>query len=229
MCREFGNNFIWILYPKIDSFVKQPGENLKFQISVRNIIDKPLYFTKMEIAPSWIKEKRGIKKLNLKDYIPPGDSAFLTDFNLTLPSKPGLYKLRFGLETWVYDLYIADWINLGTLWTSDWGPIQVTPKPIYKAFISHSSRKEDTPVVEEIIKLIEMWGFKPIRAGINVFAEDPSKIPEAIKREVEKCDAFIAIATPATIFIMRKDLKHFHGYISSQQWLLIVKNLYYLL
>jgi len=206
---EFGDNPMWVLYPQVDSFVKQPGENLKLQISVRNVIDKPLYFTKIEIAPSWIRGKKGIKQLSLKDYIPPGDSAFLTEFNLTLPSKPGLYKLKFGLETWIYDLYTADWKNLGVLWTSEWGPIQVTPKPIYTAFISYSTRKEDTPVVEEIIKLIEMWGFKSIRAGINVFAEDPSKIPDDIKRQVEKCDAFIAIATPRDYIYQEKRFKTF--------------------
>lgn len=209
MHNESIDNPMWVLYPQVDSFVKQPKENLKLRLSVRNVVDKPLYFTKLEIVPSWIKEKKGIKQLNLKDYIAPGDSTFLTEFDLRLPSKPGFYKLKFGLETWIYNLYTADWKNCGVLWTSEWGPIQITPKPIYTAFVSYSSRKEDIPVVEEIIKLIEMWGFRTVRVGIDVFAEDPWKIPDDIKTHVDKYDAFIAIATPRDYIYQEKRFKTF--------------------
>jgi hypothetical protein len=197
------------VYPKVDSFIHQPGEYLRISLTVQNLSDYPLYFSRVEIAPSWIRGKEGIKILEQKDYIPSNSSLFLTEFNLTLPQKIGLYMLKFGLETWVYNYYKGDWENLGVLWTENWGYIQITPKPIYRAFISRSERPEDAPLIWQIVKMIKLWGFETMAHGINVFSEDLTKIPSDIKRNIDQADAVIAIATPRDYSEYDKSYKTF--------------------
>lgn len=200
---------LWSLYIKVDSFIKRPKESLKITLTVRNLSDSALYFSRVEIFPSWTTGKKGIKLIDRKDYLAAADATFLTHFNLMLPSKPGLYTLKFGLETWIYNYYTANWGNLGVLRTDNWGYIQVTPHPFYKAFISYSSRKEDIPIVEQIITMTKLWGFKPVRVGIDAFSEDPAKIPDDIKNQIERYDAFIGIATPRDYSIQERRFKTF--------------------
>ncbi|MBT9146267.1 MAG: hypothetical protein DDT42_02149 [candidate division WS2 bacterium] len=187
---------LWGLGLKADSYIKRPKEILGITLTVRNLSDSALYFSMVEIFPSWIPGKKGIRPVNMKNYLAAGDATFLPSFKVKVPSKPGLYTLKFGLETWIYNYYTANWENLGVLQTDDWGYIQVTPQPCFSAFISYSSRTEDIPIVEQIITMIELWGFSPIRVGIDVFSEDPAKIPDDIKNQIEMCNAFIGIATP---------------------------------
>lgn len=198
---------LWVLYPKPDRFIHQPKEQLKISITVQNLSDTALYFSKAEIAPSWAKGKRGIKPIEKKEYLPAHSSMFLTEFNLTLPRKAGLYSMRFGLETWIYNNYTAEWKNLGMLKTSDWGYIQVTPKPTYKVFVSRSNRSEDSPVVNQIVNMIELWGFETETIGINKFSEDPLQIPDDIKEKIEGADAAIAICTPRDYSLQEKAYK----------------------
>ncbi|MCK4419989.1 hypothetical protein KAV79_09290 [Candidatus Aerophobetes bacterium] len=200
---------LWVLYPKINRYVGLPNENIEMQLVVQNLSESALYFSKAEISPSWAEDKKGIKTLQGRDYLSSGDSMFLTEFCLRLPSKPGLYTLKFGLETWIYNYYTTNWENLGVLRTSNWGYMQVTPHPFRKAFISYSSRKEDVPIVEQIITMIRLWGFEPVRVGINVLSEDPAKIPDDIKNQIKKCDAFIGIATPRDYSIQERRFKTF--------------------
>ena len=187
---------LWVLYPKPDSFVHEPGKQLKIGLTIQNLSDTALYFSRAEIAPSWADQKRGIKPIERKEYLPSHSSIFLTEFNLTLPQKAGLYSMKFGLETWIYNYYTAEWRNLGVLWTSDWGYIQVTPQPIYNVFISRSLRPEDAPVASHIEDMIRLWGFETTTVGIDRFSEDPMRIPDNIKKAIEESDAFIAICTP---------------------------------
>lgn len=203
-----GSN-LWVLYPKPDRFVHAPKEQLKIGLTVQNLSDTALYFSKVKIAPSWAEEKEGIKLLESKDkeYLPARASMFLTEFNLTLPQKAGLYSMKFGLETWVYNSYTADWKNLGTLWTSDWGYIQVTPRPTYRVFVSRSLRLEDSPVADQIENMIKLWGFETITAGINRFSEDPMRIPDDINETIKKSDALIAICTPRDYSLQEKVYK----------------------
>lgn len=189
--------------------MKRPNQNIKIRLVVQNLSGSALYFSKAEIFPSWVRGKKGIKSVQRTDYLSSGDSMFLTEFNLRLPSEPRLYTLRFGLETWIYNHYTAAWQNLGVLQTSDWGYIQVTPHPLYKAFISYSSREGDIPMVEQIISMLRLWGFEPVRVGTDVFSEDPARIPDDIRNQIERCDAFIAMATPRDYSIQEKRFKTF--------------------
>jgi hypothetical protein len=198
---------LWVLYPKPDSFVHEPKEQLKIALTVQNLSDTALYFSRVELTPSWTKGRKGIKPIEKKEYLPTRSSTFLTEFNLTLPQKAGLYSMKFGLETWIYNYYTSDWKDLGVLWTSDWGYIQVMPKPIHKVFISRSNRREDSPVVDQIVNIIRLWGFEPETEGINKFSEDPSMIPEDIKRTIEESDAVIAICTPRDYSLQEKVYK----------------------
>lgn len=204
-----GGQSLWSLHIEVDSFVKRPRGRLTIGLTVRNLSDSALYFSRAEISPSWARSKKGIKSIDRKNYLAVGEAAFLTRFNLRVPSKPGLYTLNFGLETWIYNYYTANWKNLGMLQTSDWGYIQITPHPLHKAFISYSDRKEDVPIVEQIITMIKLWGFEPVRVGIDVFSEDPARIPDDIKNQIETCDAFIGIATPRDYSIQERYFKTF--------------------
>ncbi|MFH1860842.1 MAG: hypothetical protein ABH870_07540 [bacterium] len=203
---------LWVVYPKVDRFVGEPGKEIKIGLIVQNLSDSAIYFSKAAIAPSWVEGKTGIKPLKMKNYLAAGESAFLAEFNMTLPSFQGLHTMKFGLETWIYNNYTVDWENLGVLWTSDWGYIEVTPQPMHTAFISFSSREEDVPVVEQIVKMMGLWGFETKRIGIDVFSEDPWKIPENITEQINKADAFIGIVTPRDYNFQEKRLKAFEWF-----------------
>jgi len=205
--REKGS--LWVLYPKIDGRVKRPNDNIKIQLVVQNLSESALYFSKLEILPSWAKDKRGIKTLQERDYLSSGDSMFLTEVNLRLPSTPGLYTLKFGLETWTYNYYTEKWKNLGVIQTSKWGYIQVTPQHVYSVFISCSLRPEDKPVVSRIVDMIRIWGFIPIIEGINRFSEDPLRIPADIKKQIDNSAAVIGIATPRNFSVLDKAYRTF--------------------
>ena len=187
---------LWALYPQTNKLVYKPGESLKINLTVENLSDSSLYFSQAQVAPSWAEGEVGIKPIEVKDYLPGHASMFLTTFNMTLPQQVGLYTLKFGLETWVYNYYTVSWENLGVLWTSDWGYIQVTPTPTYTAFVTRSNRPEDTPIVEQIETMIQLWGFEPHTVGIDIFSEDPLKVPAAIEQQISQSAAVIAIATP---------------------------------
>ncbi|MFH1097612.1 MAG: hypothetical protein ABH886_06505 [Candidatus Desantisbacteria bacterium] len=203
---------LWVVYPKVDRFVGKSGEEIKVDLTVQNLSDSALYFSKAEIAPSWAKGKTGIKPLKMENYLAAGESVFLAGFNMQLPEVTGLYAMRFGLETWIYNNYTSDWKNLGVMWTPDWGYIEVTPQPIHTAFVSFSSREEDRPVVEQIIKMMGLWGFKAKRIGIDVFSEDPCKIPEDIRKQIDESDVFIGIVTPRDYNFQEKRLKAFEWF-----------------
>lgn len=200
---------LWVVHPKVDKFVWKPGDKIKIGLNVRNLSDSALYFSRAEVAPSWAKDKRGIKPIKEKNYLASGDSIFIAEFNLQLPSTPGLYTMKFGLETWVYNNYTTNWKNLGVRWTSNWGYIQVTLEPEYTVFVSCSLRKEDKPCIDQIRKLLRLWGFKPVTFGINKFSEDPLKIPQNIDEEIKRADAVIGIATPRDYSIQDRAYKTF--------------------
>jgi len=200
---------LWVLYPKIDGRVKRPNDNIKIQFVVQNLSESALYFSKAEIFPSWAKGKRGIKILPGRNYLSSGDSMFLTEFNLQLPSTPELYTLKFGLETWIYNYYTEKWKNLGVIQTSEWGYIQVTSQPVHSAFVSCSLRPEDKPVVNRIVDMIEIWGFDPITEGVNRFSEDPLRIPADIKKQIDNSAAVIGIATPRNFSLLDKAYRTF--------------------
>lgn len=199
---------LWVLYPKPDSFVHEPGTQLRIGLTVQNLSDTALYFSRAEISPSW-SEKKGIKLIEKYKYLSAQRSMFLTEFNLNLPRKPGLHSMKFGLETWVYNYYTTEWKNLGVLQTSQWGYIQITPQPIYKVFVSKSSRSEDSPVVDQIVNMIKLWGFEPKTEGIDVFCEDPLRILDDIRNNIDKYNAVIAIATPRDYSLQEKAYKSF--------------------
>ncbi|MDI6781101.1 MAG: hypothetical protein QME49_03205 [bacterium] len=200
---------LWVVSPKVNKFVWKTGEEMKVDLNVRNLSDSALYFSRAEIIPSWIKGKKGIKIVE-GNYLASGDSTFIAEFNLQLPPTPGLYTLKFGLETWIYNNYTTNWKNLGVQQTPYWGYIQVTQQsPIYTVFVSCSLREEDKPCVNQILNLLKLWGFNPVTVGINRFSEDPSKIPQDIDKEIEKATAVIGIATPRDYSIQDKAYKAF--------------------
>lgn len=202
-------NLIWRLYPQLSKYVNPPNGNLRINIAVENLLNVPIYFSKIEIYPSWANAKKGVKLIQKNNYLSGGTPTSLTDFKLQLPSKVGLYTLKFGLETWVYDNYRGSWKKLGVLQTSEWKYIQVTPQPIYDAFVSYSGRNDDSPIVNQILNLLRLWGFRPILFGKDKFSEDPLKIPSDISRLIDRLPAVIGIATPRDYSLQEKIFKTF--------------------
>lgn len=185
---------LWTIYPQIDRMVFAPGEQLRLGIVVQNVSGQALYFSKAEVIPSWA-DKPGIKPTLKTDYLATGQSCIVADFELTAPVLPGEYTIRFGLETWLYNWSSLQWQNLGSIRTMPWGPVLIAERPVYRAFVTMSSRKEDQPVVKPIRRLLELWGFAPETVGIDVFEEDPQRIAQKIRQRLEQADAQVAIAT----------------------------------
>jgi hypothetical protein len=81
----------------------------------------------------------------------------------------------------------------------DWDPqiFQITPQPIFRAFISRSVRENEEKIPNYISQLIKNWGFEPFTVGIEPLKKQytEEELTQTIKSEIEKADIVFAIAT----------------------------------
>jgi hypothetical protein len=68
-----------------------------------------------------------------------------------------------------------------------------SPVPRYRAFLSTSIRAEDQPVVTFVERVFQVAGFDCFTVGRNVSAPEPP--PETIKREMQRCECLVVVAT----------------------------------
>jgi len=71
----------------------------------------------------------------------------------------------------------------------------VYPTPFYRVFVSRGLSVEDRAIGDPIVEIIREWGFETVTVGIEVKVPD-NQVPQAVREEIRKADAVIAIATP---------------------------------
>jgi len=203
--------YLWKLYPSPNKPIYAPKDNISIHFNVENLLTNTyLYFSKLIIHPSWSSVPIS-EDTNLQ--LSPKSMSFLKYIQFkVLESVTGEQNLKLGLTTWFWDSSLKEWISLGDIFTNIDYRINITPSPVYKAFISRSNRNEDIPIVEPIIEKIRSWGFETKTVGINVFAKDEKKVPSKIIGEIISSDCLIAIATP-------RDLSAIDDFYKTFAWL----------
>jgi len=204
-------SYLWKLHPNPDKPLYQPKDNIIIHFNVENLLtNEYLYISKILASTSWFTTPF---QWEANNQLSPRFMKFLKCISIPIPeSETGVQKLRFGLNTWIWKENIKKWISLGDIYTDKDYEINITPYPIYKAFISRSNRIEDTPIVEPIVGMIRNWGFETKTVGINIFAKESKKIPHEIIDEIITSDCLIAVATP-------RDRSAIDGFWKTLVWL----------
>lgn len=203
--------YLWKLYPSPDKPIYAPKDNVSIHFNAENLLTNTyLYFSKLIIHPSWSSAPISWDT-NLQ--LSPKSTSFLKYVSFQVPeSVTGEQNLKLGLTTWFWKVNFKEWISLGDIFTNIDYRINITPSPVYKAFISRSNRNEDIPIVEPITEKIRSWGFETKTVGINVFAKGKKEVPSTIINEIISSDCLIAIATP-------RDQSAIDGFYKTFAWL----------
>lgn len=203
---------IWYLRTTFDRKVAYPNETLFASATIMNPNSYPIfieacywYFT---CYPDHLP---GIKEIN--KVIPPGDSTSVPPWQLPIPNVPeGKYEAEVSFDTWIWDISLNNWENLGKVSPDRREPFFIIHTPRFRAFISRSNHDVDRPIVEPIISTIQEWGFDTHTVGINEIEEENAKVPERIIQEIIKSDCVFAIATP-------RDVSSFPALFRTLTWL----------
>lgn len=203
--------YLWRLYPNPDKPLYQPKDNIIIHFNVENLrANEYLYISRILLNTSWFPTPL---QWEVKNQLSPSSMNFLNYISIQIPeSATREQNLRFGLTTWIWNASLKKWIPLGDIYADKDYKINITPYPIYKAFISRSNRSEDIPIVEPIIEMIRNWGFETKTVGINIFTKESEKIPNKIIDEIITADCLIAIATP-------RDRSAIDGFWKTLTWL----------
>lgn len=179
----------WIIRWNFDKEVYNPGESALASFWLENTGDTYLYLSELKLDFDF-----GTYNLeNIGGMIPPRANKFLGNVRLLLP-KNVVGRRIFTIKYRMYEYINDNWIDLG-YHQSDKQYISVYPTPFYKVFVSRGLRVEDRAIGDPIVEMIREWGFETVTVGIEVKVPD-DQVPQAVREEIRKADAVIAIATP---------------------------------
>jgi len=126
--------------------------------------------------------------------ISPSSSRFLGIARIELPRNV-VGRRVFVIRHRVYEYVNGEWVDMGVVEYEKRHFLNIYPRPFYRVFVSRGLRVEDRVVGDPIVEMIKEWGFETVTIGIEVKAPE-EQVPIAVRREIERADAIIAIATP---------------------------------
>jgi len=180
----------WIIRWNFDKEVYNPGESALASFWLENTGDTYLYLSELKLDFDF-----GTYNLeNIGGIIPPRVNKFLGNVRLLLPENVVGRKI-FTIKYRMYEYINDNWIDLGYHQSDKQYFISVYPTPFYKVFVSRGLRVEDRAIGDPIVEMIREWGFETVTVGIEVKVPD-DQVPQAVREEIRKADAVIAIATP---------------------------------
>ena len=176
----------------------QPGNRGLISYYLENLSDMPLFLSEVGIQFDWMGDKyyQGKISENIGNIIPPNSTRFITNVSFDIPDM--ITGQRF--YSILYHIYEMNqntntWNDLGEKQSTEKFFINVFPSPFYNAFITRSLRPEDRITGDEIVKIIEEWGFNTKTVDFPECVSD-EKLRNAIKNEIKSSDCLIAIASP---------------------------------
>ncbi|MHA1595528.1 MAG: hypothetical protein ACTSXX_12450 [Candidatus Baldrarchaeia archaeon] len=180
----------WILRWNFDKTTYSPGETAIISFWVENTGDTYLYFDDFEISFDF----GTYKTRTISGQIPPRSNRFLGLARILLPKRVVGRKL-FTIKHRVYEYFDNKWVNRGTIKYEKKFFLSIYPRPFYRVFVSRGLRIEDRAIGDPIVEMIKEWGFKTVTVGVEKQVPE-EQVPMAVKTEIQRCDAIIAIATP---------------------------------
>ena len=180
----------WILRWAFDKRSYSPGEITTVSFWAENTGDTYLYFNEFKLEFDF-----GTYEIEtVAGQISPSSSRFLGIARIELPRNV-VGRRVFVIRHRVYEYVNGEWVDMGVVEYEKRHFLNIYPRPFYRVFVSRGLRVEDRVVGDPIVEMIKEWGFETVTIGIEVKAPE-EQVPIAVRREIERADAIIAIATP---------------------------------
>jgi len=199
----------WVLKWNFDKPNYSPGETAIAYFRAENLGQTPIYITEVSLEFDF-----GTYFLRdvISGFIMPRQDKYLGSVRIELP-KNIVGRRLFTIKYRVYEYFNGSWVDLGYYSSDKRYFISIYPRPLYKVFVSRSIREEDKWITDAIVEMIKEWGFETITVGVEVKVPE-EKVADAVKEEIKKADALIAIATPRFLDALTglwKTLEWLHG------------------
>lgn len=192
----------WELRWNFNRGAYNPGDSGWVSFWLKNTGDTHLYVSEL-----WLQyEFQGEEGYQLKSskQIPSKSDQYLSSIRFEIPREmTGIARYRVGYHLWGHEPSLDTWRDLGLMWSELKYYIYVKPTPIYRAFVARGRLPEDRLVGDEIVEMIQNWGFETYTVGINTPAEPEEKWPEIARGLIVTSDCLIAIATPRHLDALR--------------------------
>ncbi|WP_168371300.1 hypothetical protein [Pyrodictium occultum] len=180
----------WILRWAFDKSTYSPGDTATVSFWVENTGDNYLYFSDFEIEFDF-----GKYRINtVAGAIPPRSNMYLGTARILLPKNVVGRKI-FLIRHRVYEYFSNTWVDRGIVEYERRYFLSIYPQPLYRVFVSRGLRTEDRVIGDPIVEMIKEWGFETVTIGVEVKVRE-EEVPQAVRREIARSDAVIAIATP---------------------------------
>ncbi len=180
----------WIIRWNFNKESYAPGESAQISIWLENTNNTYLFVSEFGLEFDF-----GLYNLEtISGTIPPRTNKFLGNVNLLLPRNAvgrKIFRLKYRISEYINN----NWVDLGIFKPDNQYVISVYPRPFYRVFVSRGLRIEDRAIGDPIAEMIREWGFETVTVGIEKQVAD-EQVPMAVKEEIKRADAIIAIATP---------------------------------
>ena len=180
----------WILRWSFDKGTYSPGEVATVSFWAENTGNTYLYFNEFELEFDFGKYE--IETVAGQIFL--RSNRFLGTARILLPKNVVGRKI-FTIRHHVYEYINGEWIDAGIVEYEKKYFLNIYPRPFYRVFVSRGLRVEDRAIGDPIVEMIREWGFETVTVGIEIKVPE-EQVPIAVRREIERADAIIAIATP---------------------------------
>jgi len=202
----------WVLRWQFDKSTYQPGNTVRVDFWVENTGETVLFASEMGLQLEFQKEKNLFYQQECAVQIAPRAIEHVTSLIFDIPrTVAGILRYAITYHLWEYSQSGKAWQDLGPSWEERRWYMKVLPVPYYRAFVSRGLPPGDRLVGDQIIEMVQEWGFETYTAGIDELV-DTAELACEIRERIVGSDCLVAIATP-------RYLDALGGYWRTLEWL----------
>lgn len=183
----------WIIRWNFNKASYVPGELAQVSFWLENTNSNYLFVSELGIEFDF----GSYKFESVSGMVPLGPNMFLGNVSLSLPKNVvgiKIFRLKYRMSEYVNN----NWVDLGFSTTDMQYFISVFPAPFYRVFVSRGLQIEDRAIGDPIVELIREWSLYPVTVGVERQVSE-KQVPVAVKEEIKRAEAVIAIATPRSL------------------------------
>jgi len=202
----------WLLRWQFDKPTYQPGDQVRVNFWVENLGDTILFASEVGLQLEFQQKQNLYYKKECAAQVSPRATQYVSSLVLEIPKTiAGIVRYSVTYHLSEYSQAGRIWQDLGPFWEELKWYIKVLPVPYYQAFVSRGLPPEDRLVGDQIVEMIQEWGFETFTVGIDELVDRKALAP-AIRERVTSSDCLIAIATPRYVDALT-------GYWRTLEWL----------